>query len=102
MQLKELAAAVEAGQSPTVELHALEQVVYVAFVVENGERKPIKAPRGQTMQWPGRYQAMRVLASTGLSSLEFVHRTGYDEMIGSAGSQAEMREQLSLVGLPED
>jgi hypothetical protein len=95
MTLAEITTLISSGGHVEVEVHAVDPMIYVAYLVSGKRRQPVT---GRGRQFPSRYAAMRALAKTGLAEAVFVHRSPYGEMIGLDGNadESEMRERVSL------
>ena len=97
MTLDELSRMCERGADPTVEVHALTPMMYVAYHVDGERRTPLADRRG-TLHFTSRYAAQSALAGTGLQRATFVHESAYDEMVGqpAAAESNALREDLVL------
>ena len=97
MTLEELSRQVERGADPSVEIHALTPMLYVAYHVDGERRTPVADQRG-TLQFTSRYAAQSALAGTGLRQATFVHESAYDEMVGQppAAESNALREDVVL------
>jgi len=80
------------GVSPPEDSHWLVAVVQESSRIKLGEVRP------KPLRFPSRHAACQALKATGLATVQFVHRTAYDEMIGleSSASRGEMRELIDL------
>ena len=98
MTLDELSILMTSGAHVSMEVHALEAVVYVAYRLDGERREPICGPDGQSVQFPSRYAAQLALRDAGVSEATFVHRSAYGEMIGmdTDGQDTELRETMKL------
>lgn len=98
MNLRVLKTRIASGDTPCIELHAIEQIMYIPYERVDDVLKPLTDGRARTLQFRDRYRACLALAATGLSQLEFVHRSSYGEMIGAEGgmAQTEMRQLIDL------
>jgi hypothetical protein len=98
MTLAELTTLISSGGHVEVEVHAIDPMIYVAYLVSQGQRRPITERGNRARKFPSRYAATRALSQTGLSEAVFVHRSPYGEMIGLDGSadESEMRERVLL------
>ncbi len=98
MRLTDLSDAIAAGQAPIVELHGVDPMIYVAFARSADGLAPLKDDEERVLKYPSRHAACTALRETGLASVQFVHRSAYDEMIGlsSVDGGAELRELLTL------
>ncbi len=98
MRLQDLTAAIDAGQTPIIELHAVDPIIYVAFARNEDTLAPLKGDDEQVLKFPSRHAACAALRETGLASVQFVHRCAYDEMIGLTPAEggAELRQLLTL------
>ena len=98
VKLEELGRTIRDGCEISVEVHAVDPMVYVAYQVDGEERIPIRAEGRFGMSFPSRHAAQRALRAAGLQSVTFVHRSPYGEMIGMEGTAAdsEFREVVKL------
>jgi hypothetical protein len=98
MTPEELSNLIASGVHVTMEVHALESTVYVAYRLDGERRVPIATPSGRTVQFPSRYAAQVALRDAGVSEATFIHRSAYGEMIGmdSEGQNTELRETVSF------
>ena len=98
MTLDELTSLMTSGVHVTMEVHALEAVIYVAYRLDGERREPICGPDGQSVQFPSRYAAQLALGDAGVTEATFVHRSAYGEMIGmdTADQDTELRETIRL------
>jgi hypothetical protein len=98
MTLAEITTLISSGGHVEVEVHAVDPMIYVAYLVSGKRRQPVTGRGRRARQFPSRYAAMRALAKTGLAEAVFVHRSPYGEMIGLDGNadESEMRERVSL------
>jgi hypothetical protein len=98
MTLKELGQTIASGDSPEVEIHAIDLMIYLVYSVTGERKTPLHDARGQTQKFPSRYAAQRALQDAGVATATFVHRSAYGEMIGTEGSIAdtELRETIEL------
>lgn len=97
MNLKALKSAIDRAETPCIELHATEQILYIPFLREGDSLQPL-TENNKSLTFPSRSRALATLAGTGLQSVEFVHRSSYGEMIGSEGSMkdTEFRQTIDL------
>lgn len=98
MNLKMLKKRLVSSRDIVIELHAIEQIMYIPFV-RNGEKlRPLVDDRGESIRYPSRHRALVELAELGLEKVDFVHRSSYGEMVGAGeGPQmTEFRETLDL------
>lgn len=97
MTLEELTQLCARGTDPSVEIHALTPMMYVAYHVDGERRTPVAGQRG-TLQFTSRYAAQSALAGTGLRQATFVHESAYDEMVGQppAAQSNALREDIVL------
>ena len=98
MQLDTLQMKIEAGQQVAVELHAVEQMLYIPYEASDGFRFPLQDAKGQTIRYKSLVAATAALGAIGLEEIDFVHTSSYGEMIGSPGSSAdtELRQRIKL------
>jgi hypothetical protein len=98
MNLKMLKKSLASGRDVAIELHAIEQIMYIPFIRNGDELRPLVDDRGESIRYPSRHRALVELAELGLTSLDFVHRSSYGEMVGAGeGPQTtELRETLDL------
>ena len=104
MTLNDVRAATAAGKMLEIELHAIEQVMYVPFVRVSGQLEPLRDRRNDSLKFPSRFRALQVLAKTGLDTVMFVHRTSYAEMVGAPADDgaSEMRQPLAIASFRDD
>ena len=96
MNLSELENALSRGDSPEIEIHAIEHM-YITYLRAGEELIPLVNHKQQTLKYKSRYQALSALAETGLDAVDFVHRSAYGEMIGSAeAGETELRQTIDL------
>lgn len=97
MNLKTLKSAIDRAETPCVELHATEQILYIPFIRDGDSLQPF-SENNKSLTFPSRSRALAALARTGLQSVEFVHRSSYGEMIGSEGNinDTEFRQTIDL------
>ena len=81
-----------------LEVHAIEQIVYLAFARAQEKLIPLKNPAGETLKFPSRARALTELAKAGVATVDFVHSSSYGEMIGTEGNYADtqMRQAIDL------
>ena len=98
MTMNELRAKIQAGESPVLEVHAIEQIVYIAFTRAQEKLIPLKRRAGETLKFPSRARALTELAKAGVATVDFVHSSSYGEMIGTEGNYADtqMRQVIDL------
>ena len=103
MTLSDLSTLLASGGQPAVEVRSVDLSLVVAYVVTADGREPLTNARGQTLQYPSRFAALRALKQTGLTSVEAVHVSAYDEMIGvsSQTGVSEMRERIQLAHISD-
>lgn len=79
-----------------VEVHALAPSLYVAYLVEEGRRRPLPGPAAR--QFTSRYAAFDYLHALGIDEVDFVHQSAYGEMLGVPGDagDTELRERVRL------
>jgi hypothetical protein len=98
MTLDQLKASIARGVLPALEVHALDPILYVIYIADDGRLQPICDQRGATLKYRSRHAAQQALADTGATTAAFVHRSAYGEMVGLAmdGADTELREVLYL------
>lgn len=98
MTLSDLSKRISQGQNPAIEVHSFEPSLYLLFLREGDQLRPIQDSRGETLKYFSRSKALKPLREIGLDSAEFVHQTAYAEMIGIPGdrSQTELRQTIVL------
>ena len=98
MTLTELQRNIASGATLQIELHALEQVLYMPYLRQGDDLQPLRDGRGQVLKYPNRERALIALARTGLEHADFVHRSPYGEMIGTdtENQNTELRERIDL------
>jgi len=103
MTLNDIEREVSRGAPPRIEVHSVELALFVAYSIHDGRKAPVTHKRGKTLNFPSRYAALRAFKATGLTQLEMVHVSPYDEMIGvpSTPGQSEMREVIELADVRE-
>lgn len=99
MTLMELRALVKSGASPEVEVHAVDPMIYIIYLLVADGRQPVEDGGGRTHLFRSRYAAQQALQEAGFERATFVHRSVYGEMIGMEGSseQSEFREIVTFV-----
>ncbi len=102
MTLDDISKQLNRGGGLDIEVHAVELALYVPYLFTDEQRLPLTDKRGKPLYYPSRYAALRALKHTGLKTVDVVHVSAYDEMIGmpTAASSNEMRERVdvALVG----
>jgi hypothetical protein len=98
MTLEDLQKLFAAGGAPELEIHGLDPMLYVVYVVVAGKPVVLVDAKGATLRFRGRYAAQRALADCGAQRATFVHRSAYGEMVGldDGGADTELRETLLL------
>ena len=98
LTLKDLERAVAAGQTPDLEVHGVELSLYLSYQRDGEQLTALCDRHGKTLRYKSREHALRALADIGVTTVDFVHRSVYSEMIGVEGdmAQTELRESLSL------
>ena len=98
LTLDALAARVRNRDTPALELLGVDPIVYVIYAVEGESRAPLVDKRGRSLQFRSRGAALEALRKCGITSIDFVHRSSYGEMVGldAADGSNELRERLVI------
>lgn len=98
MTLDDISRQLGKGDSFNIEVHAVELALYVPYLIADNQRHPLTDKSGHSLRYPSRYAALRALKQTGLATVDVIHVSPYDEMIGvqSSPGQSEMRERVAL------
>lgn len=98
MTLEELSTLLTSGAHVNLEVHALDPMLYVAYLREGEKRTPLREAGGDVLHFRSRYAAQRALRDAGAAAATFIHRSAYGEMIGmdTAGQETELREIMVL------
>ena len=82
MTLAELRAMLAKDQSPTLEIHAFEGIVYLVKIVTEVGETILKKADGENQVFKSSTQAGMALADAGGTKAVIVHQCVYDEVIG--------------------
>lgn len=98
MTLDEIRRMVAGGRRPSLEVHAIDPMIYLVFECASDTLTPITDRNGQTLRYPSRFAALNALQQTGIPEVDFVHRSAYGEMVGleDAGDSSEFRQRVRL------
>ena len=102
MQLEELQSKLETGHAIQVEVHAIEQIIYLVYERQGEDLHPFRDAQGAVLKFRSLNAAKTALRETGLERIEFVHNSSYGEMIGAPGGyqDTQMRQQMFLAESP--
>ncbi|MEE2820408.1 MAG: DUF6482 family protein [Pseudomonadota bacterium] len=89
MTLEGLKAMLAKGQSPTLEIHAFEGVIYLVKIVTEVGETMLKKVDGDNQVFKSSTQAGMALADIGGTDAVIVHQCAYDEVIGQKPCQTE-------------
>ena len=89
MTLADLKAMLAKGQSPTLEIHAFEGVIYLVKIVTEVGEIMLKKVDGDNQVFKSSTQAGMALADVGGTDAVIVHQCAYDEVIGHEPCQTE-------------
>ncbi len=81
-----------------LEVHAVDPMIYLVFAACGTNLLPVTGKGGKRLRFPSRFAALHKLREAGVTSVTFVHRSAYGEMVGLAdqGETTEMRQIISL------
>ena len=98
MDLQALSQMLSSGFQPQVEVHAVDPSIYLIYCKIGEQLKPLLRRDGSILKYRSRSAATRDLREAGLKTVEFVHRSAFEEMIGVAESAqpTEHRERIKL------
>ena len=77
------------GQSPTLEIHAFEGIIYLVKIVTEFGETMLKKADGDNQVFKSSTQAGMALADVGGTDAVIVHQCAYDEVIGHEPCQTE-------------
>lgn len=89
MTLTDLKALIAKGQSPTLEIHAFEGIIYLVKIITDVGETMLKKADGDNQVFKSSTQAGIALADVGGTEATIVHQCAYDEVIGHEKSKAE-------------
>ena len=89
MTLADLKIMLAKGQSPTLEIHAFEGIIYLVKIVTEVGEIMLKKADGDNQVFKSSTQAGMALADVGGTDAVIVHQCAYDEVIGHEPCQTE-------------
>ena len=89
MTLTDLKLMLAKGQSPTLEIHAFEGIIYLVKIVTEFGETMLKKADGDNQVFKSSTQAGMALADVGGTDAVIVHQCAYDEVIGHEPCQTE-------------
>ena len=89
MTLADLKIMLAKGQSPTLEIHAFEGIIYLVKIVTEVGEVMLKKADGDNQVFKSSTQAGMALADVGGTDAVIVHQCAYDEVIGHEPCQTE-------------
>lgn len=89
MTLTDLKIMLAKGQSPTLEIHAFEGIIYLVKIVTEVGETMLKKVDGDNQVFKSSTQAGMALADVGGTDAVIVHQCAYDEVIGHEPCQTE-------------
>ena len=89
MTLTDLKLMLAKGQSPTLEIHAFEGIIYLVKIVTEFGETMLKKADGDNQVFKSSTQAGMALADVGEADAVIVHQCAYDEVIGHEPCQTE-------------
>ena len=89
MTLTDLKLMLARGQSPTLEIHAFEGIIYLVKIVTEVGETMLKKADGDNQVFKSSTQAGMALADVGGTDAVIVHQCTYDEVIGHEPCQTE-------------
>ena len=92
-----LAQHLEKAPHTIIEVHAVDPMIYVAYVATEKCLTPIVDRKGNA-RFPSQSAVQRALREAGVSTITFVHKSAYNEMVGLDNNQSdtEMRQIIRL------
>lgn len=97
MDLVELKARIADDTAPGIEVHGIDPSIYLIFGCDADLRAPIKNKDGTNLSFRSRSRAFDALRDVGVTHVDFVHRSAFDEMVGIGdGTPTEHRESIKL------
>ena len=81
-----------------LEVHAVDPMIYLVFAVCGDMLLPVIGKGRKRLSFPSRFAALHRLREAGVTTVTFVHRSAYGEMVGLAdeGETNELRQIISL------
>jgi len=81
-----------------LEVHAVDPMIYLVFAASGESLLPVSGRLGKRLSFPSRSAALHALREAGITSVTFVHRSAYGEMVGLAdqGETNELRQVIPL------
>ena len=89
MTLADLKIMFAKGQSPTLEIHAFEGIIYLVKIVTEVGETMLKKADGDNQVFKSSTQAGMALADVGGTDAVIVHQCAYDEVIGHEPCRTE-------------
>jgi hypothetical protein len=89
MTLADLKIMLAKGQSPTLEIHAFEGIIYLVKIVTEVGEVMLKKADGDNQVFKSSTQAGMALADVGGTDAVIVHQCAYDEVIGHEPCRTE-------------
>ena len=89
MTLADLKITLAKGQSPTLEIHAFEGIIYLVKIVTEVGETMLKKADGDNQVFKSSTQAGMALADVGGTDAVIVHQCAYDEVIGHEPCQTD-------------
>ena len=89
MTLEDLKATLAKDQSPTLEIHAFEGIIYLVKIVTEVNETMLKKADGDNQVFKSSTQAGMALADAGGTEAVIVHQCAYDEVIGHEPCRTE-------------
>lgn len=97
MDLVELKARIADDTAPRIEVHGIDPSIYLIFGCDAELSEPIKNKDGTNLSFRSRSRAFDALRDVGITHVDFVHRSAFDEMVGIGdGTPTEHRESIKL------
>ena len=82
MTNSDLKKLIEHGQSPALEIHAFEGIIYLVKIITDVGETMLKKEDGNNQTFKSSTQAGIALAGVGGKEAVIVHQCAYDEVIG--------------------
>ena len=89
MTLEDLKAMLAKDQSPTLEIHAFEGIIYLVKIVTEVNETMLKKADGDNQVFKSSTRAGMALADAGGTEAVIVHQCAYDEVIGHEPCRTE-------------
>ena len=89
MTLADLKIIFAKGQSPALEIHAFEGIIYLVKIVTEVDETMLKKADGDNQVFKSSTQAGMALADVGGTDAVIVHQCAYDEVIGHEPCRTE-------------